>query len=143
MMNYLDCFSSAIREMPRFMALAEAILQQASDLQTLVQSLPAAFSLSEAVGDQLSMLGASFSVPRPMGMVDTDYRILIQDKLRLWRWNGTNEEVPAVLADIDPTGTERDNDDLTVTISPSDTLPAPAEDLYPIPAGITIEQEGD
>ena len=78
-----------------------------------------------------------------MGMVDTDYRILIQDKLRLWRWNGTNEEVPAVLADIDPSGTELDNDDLTVTISPSDTLPAPAEDLYPIPAGITIEQEGD
>ena len=137
-MNYLDCFSSAIREMPRFMTLAEAVLAQASDLISLVRSLPAAFSLSEAAGAQLDQLGYSLSVPRPLSMSDADYRSLIQKKLRLWHWNGTNEEVPAVLSAIDPEGAQRDNDNLSVTITPSASLPVSASELYPIPAGITI-----
>ena len=71
-------------------------------------------------------------------MADEDYRVLIRDKLRLWQWNGTNEEVATVLNDIDPEGTELDNDDLTVTISPTDGLPVGAEELYPVVAGVRI-----
>jgi hypothetical protein len=137
-MNYLDSFSSSLREMPRFMALAEAVLTQASDLISLVRSLPAAFSLSEAAGTQLDQLGHSLGVPRPLSMPDADYRALIHKKLRLWRWNGTNEEVPAVLSAIDPEGAQRDNDNLSVTITPSGDLPVDAKELYPIPAGVTI-----
>jgi len=137
-MNYLDCFSSAVREMPRFMALAEAVLKQVNDLMALVSALPAAVSLEEAVGVQLDRLGLSLGVPRPLSMPDADYRSLIHKKLRLWRWNGTNEEVPAVLSAIDPEGAQRDNDNLSVTITPSASLPVSASELYPIPAGITI-----
>ena len=137
-MNYLSCFSSAVRDLPRFMSLAEAVLRQAADLQSVVLSLPAAFSEPHAAGLQLDHLGATLGIPRPAALPDADYRSLIQRKLRLWRWNGTNEDVPATLAAIDPTGSERDNDNLTVTITTSDSLPAPAETLYPIPAGITI-----
>ena len=137
-MNYLDCFSSAVREMPRFMALAEAVLKQVNDLMALVSALPAAVSLEEAVGVQLDRLGLSLGVLRPLSMPDADYRSLIQKKLRLWRWNGTNEEVPAVLSAIDPEGAQRDNDNLSVTITPSASLPVSASELYPIPAGITI-----
>ena len=67
--------------------------------------------------------------------------ILIRDKLRLWQWNGTNEEVATVLNDIDPEGTELDNDDLTVTISPSNNLPVAAEELYPVVAGVRVERD--
>ena len=97
-----------------------------------------AFSLEGAVGVQLSVVGAGMGVPRPGGMADEDYRVLIRDKLRLWQWNGTNEEVAEVVNDIDPGGGERDNGNLTVTISPTDGLPVGAEELYPVVAGVRI-----
>ena len=138
MMNYLDCFSSGVREMPRFMGVAGAVIRQVEDLQAVVRGLAEDFSLEGAVGVQLSVVGAGMEVPRPGGMTDEDYRVLIRDKLRLWQWNGTNEEVNAVLADIDPDGSEIDNDDLTVTISPTDVLPVDAEMLYPVVAGVRV-----
>ena len=138
MMNYLDCFSSGVREMPRFMGVAGAVIQQVEDLQAVVRGLGEVFSLEGGVGVQLSVVGAGMGVPRPDGMADEDYRVLIRDKLRLWQWNGTNEEVNAVLAGIDPDGSEIDNDDLTVTISPTDVLPVDAEMLYPVVAGVRV-----
>ena len=138
MMNYLDCFSSGVREMPRFMGVAGAVIQQVEDLQAMVRGLAEDFSLEGAVGVQLTLLGTGLSVPRPANMIDEEYRVLIRDKLRLWRWNGTNEEVNAVLAGIDPDGSEIDNDDLTVTISPTDVLPVDAEMLYPVVAGVRV-----
>ena len=138
MMNYLDCFSSGVREMPRFMGVAGAVIRQVEDLQAVVRGMEEVFSLEGGVGVQLSVIGAGMGVPRPGGMTDEDYRVLIRDKLRLWQWNGTNEEVNAVLADIDPDGSEIDNDDLTVTISPTDVLPVDAEMLYPVVAGVRV-----
>ena len=138
MMNYLDCFSSGVREMPRFMGVAGAVIRQVEDLQAVVRGLAEDFSLEGAVGVQLSVVGAGMGVPRPGGMADEDYRVLIRDKLRLWQWNGTNEEVAEVVNDIDPGGGERDNGDLTVTISPTEGLPVDAEMLYPVVAGVRI-----
>ncbi|MBR2601480.1 MAG: hypothetical protein IKE08_02180 [Clostridia bacterium] len=138
MMNYLDCFSSGVREMPRFMGVAGAVIRQVEDLQAVVRGLAEDFSMEGAVGVQLSVVGAGMGVPRPGGMADEDYRVLIRDKLRLWQWNGTNEEVAEVVNDIDPGGGERDNGNLTVTISPTDGLPVGAEELYPVVAGVRI-----
>ena len=138
MMNYLDCFSSGVREMPRFMGVAGAVIRQVEDLQAMVRGMAEDFSLEGAVGVQLSVVGAGMGVPRPDGMADEDYRVLIRDKLRLWQWNGTNEEVAEVVNDIDPGGGERDNGDLTVTISPTEGLPVGAEELYPVVAGVRI-----
>ena len=138
MMNYLDCFSSGVREMPRFMGVAGAVIRQVEDLQAMVRGMAEDFSLEGAVGVQLSVVGAGMGGPRPGGMADEDYRVLIRDKLRLWQWNGTNEEVAEVVNDIDPGGGERDNGNLTVTISPTDGLPVGAEELYPVVAGVRI-----
>ena len=138
MMNYLDCFSSGVREMPWFMGVAGAVIRQVEDLQAVVRGLAEDFSLEGAVGVQLSVVGAGMGVPRPGGMADEDYRVLIRDKLRLWQWNGTNEEVSEVVNDIDPGGGEQDNGDLTVSISPTEGLPVDAEMLYPVVAGVRI-----
>ena len=138
MMNYLDCFSSGVREMPRFMGVAGAVIRQVEDLQAMVRGMAEDFSLEGAVGVQLSVVGAGMGVPRPGGMTDEDYRVLIRDKLRLWQWNGTNEEVAEVVNDIDPGGGERDNGNLTVTISPTGNRPVAAEELYPVVAGVRI-----
>ena len=141
MMNYLDCFSSGVREMPRFMGVAGAVIRQVEDLQAVVRGMGEDFSLEGAVGVQLSVVGAGMGVPRPVGMTDEDYRVLIRDKLRLWQWNGTNEEVAEVVNDIDPGGGERDNGDLTVTISPTDGLSVDAEELYPVVAGVRVVRD--
>lgn len=138
MMNYLDCFSSGVREMPRFMGVAGAVIRQVEDLQAVVRGMGEDFSLEGAVGVQLTLLGTGLSVSRPANMIDEEYRVLIRDKLRLWRWNGTNEEVAEVVNDTDPGGGERDNGNLTVTISPTDGLPVGAEELYPVVAGVRI-----
>ena len=142
-MNYLECFSSNVREMPRFMGLAEAVIRQAEDLRGVVRAMGVAFSEEYGVGVQLDWVGAAMGINRPGGMADSSYRELIRKKLRVWRWNGTNEEVAGVLDDIDPDGAERDNDDLTVTIVPSGEFPREAG--YPVPAGVTVcrgEEEG-
>ena len=63
-MNYMSLFPSASRELPRFSALAEAILSQVNDLMAVIAALPAAFSVSGAVGEQLDALGSSMMLPR-------------------------------------------------------------------------------
>lgn len=137
-MNYKEMFTSAVLAMPRFMELAKAVIWQINELQYVISSMKEEFSLEEAVGVQLDQIGKGLSVSRPLNLSDDDYRELILKKLRLWRWNGTNEEVPGVLEDIDPEGSETDNDNLTVTIASSGSLPVPAVELYPLAAGVTV-----
>ena len=93
--DYLSLFPGATREKPRFMALAEAVLAQAADLMALVLSMPEAYSLPCAVGSQLDCLAATLGLTRvdsPQGAAATDaeFRAFIQDKLALWRTDGTN-----------------------------------------------------
>ena len=93
--DYLSLFPGATREKPRFMALAEAVLRQAADLQALVLLLPAAYSLDHAVGLQLDALAAAIGLsradsPQGAGATDAEFRAFVKDKLRLWRWDGTN-----------------------------------------------------
>ncbi|MBQ6400565.1 MAG: hypothetical protein IJI21_10680 [Clostridia bacterium] len=135
-MNYLSLFSSSIRALPRFSALASAVLSQADDLIALVSGFPEAFSLATAAGAQLSALGTSLGIPRPDSASDTDYRALIRAKLRLFRWPGTNESVPALLAEISPGADLCDNGDGSVTVSGLSHLPCGDRSLLPVPAGI-------
>ena len=135
-MDYLSLLTSSCRGMPRFSGLVAAVLKQCDDLIAVVESLPAAFSLPTAVGLQLSLLGESLGIPRPLNMTDADYQTLIRMKLARWRWDGANDTVDSVVDELDPGGILTDNTDGTVTITPAGELPAPAADLYPIPAGI-------
>ena len=128
---YLSLFPAYVREKPKFMALAEATLQQALDLITLVQSIAPGFSFAHAVGAQLDALGASVGVPRQEDWDDETYRAVLLRKLKLWTWNGMNEAVSDYLESGE---TFRDNANGSVTVSAC--LPLPAGKLLPIPIGV-------
>ena len=137
-MDYKTAFSSAVREMPRFMALAKAILDQVDDLIACVGHLNDVLSANTAVGEQLDWLGFSLGIVRPVGFNDDNYREYINLKLMQRTWDGTNENVPAVLQNVDPEGSQVDNCNLTVSVDPGQTLLVDASKVYPIPAGVGI-----
>ena len=128
-MDYLQLFPGASREKARFMALAEAVLRQAVDLMALIDSIQSGFSFATAEGSQLDAIAETVGLNRELGMTDEAFRAYLLQKLKLWTWDGTNVNVPAVL----PDGvTETDNQNGTVTVSPAGTR----QDLLPIPAGV-------
>ena len=93
--SYLSLFPGATREKPRFMALVQAVLTQAADLAALVLALPEAYSLGHAAGRQLDCLAAALGLtraesPQGAGATDVQFRTFVQEKLRLWRTDGTN-----------------------------------------------------
>ena len=138
--DYMALFPPSSLTMPRFSALAAAVLQQAADLQALIPFLESGFSIGAAVGVQLDALGASVGVPRPPGMTDEDYRQLLSMKFALWGWDGSNETVPELVGRMIPGASQIDNGDLSVTVTVPDsvTLPAEPEELFPVPAGVQI-----
>ena len=94
----LSLFPGATREKPRFMALAQTVLAQASDLAALVAGMPEAYSLGLAVGRQLDCLAAALGLtraesPQGAGATDTEFREFIAGKLALWRTDGTNKSM--------------------------------------------------
>ena len=129
--DYLALFPGASREKPRFMALAQAVLQQVVDLMSLIETIQSGFSFAMAEGAQLDAIAEAVGLSREYGMTDEDFRAYLLQKLKLWTWDGTNVNAPAVL----PEGvTETDNRDGTVTVSPAGTR----QDLLPIPAGVRM-----
>ena len=138
----LSLFSPAVRGMPKFMALAEAALRQIADLQHVVSEIPNAFSLNEACGVQLDVIGGNFGIPRkdvPGGVTDSVYRDYLRSKLALWRWDGTNEGVPAALAAAYPDGNVviSDNVNGSVNVRVTGSTPSNLSDTIPVPAGIS------
>lgn len=117
------------------MALAEVVLRQAVDLASLTAQLQCGFSFTFAEGQQLDMLAAAVGLRRESGMADEPFRQYLLAKLALWTWDGTNETVPAVLAAGLPGSTENDNQDGTVTVTPSEIR----TDVLPVPAGARVE----
>ena len=134
-MDYMSLFPSFSRSLPRFSALAQAILSQVNDLQAVVAALPAAYSVQEAAGKQLDALGASYMFPRPEGMDDAGYRACLQTKLMLYTWDGTNETAQEILTRMFPGSTICDNCDGTVTVHPVSDMQR-EQRLYPLPAGV-------
>ena len=129
--KYLALFPGASRGKARFMALAEAVLRQAADLMALIGEIRSGFSFATAEGEQLDAISEAVGLSREYGMTDEAFRAYLLQKLKLWTWDGTNVNAPAVL----PEGvTETDNRDGTVTVSPAGTR----QDLLPIPAGVRM-----
>ena len=137
--DYIALFPGASRGKPRFMALAEAVLRQSADLMNVVASLQAAFSFTEAEGQQLDLLAESVGLSRAdtadgAGCTDEGFRVFLTATLALWGWNGTNEGVPEVLEAGLPGCTETDNRNGTVAVSPAGTDPG----RVPVPAGVRM-----
>ena len=140
-MEYLSLFSGNIREKQRFMALASVVLQQVTDLQTVVREINGAFAPETAQGVQLDALGASLGLSRAetsTGVTASDavFRDYIRKKLIRWGWDGTNGTVHDLVEKIKPGAVETDNQNGTVTVTGVGSQPAPVKELFPIPAGI-------
>ena len=140
--SYLSLFSAAVRDLPKFSALSEAVLSQAEELISLVPSLLTAFSIDTAEGVQLDLLGENLGLPRSAAADPSDetYRACLKAKLILWRWDGTNETVSALLQEAFPEQavTLTDNGNMTVTGTNTESLPGESAALLPIPAGVGL-----
>ncbi|MBR0514391.1 MAG: hypothetical protein IJK06_09120 [Clostridia bacterium] len=136
-MDYMSLFPSASRELPRFSALAEAVLSQVNDLIAVVAAFPAAFSVSGAVGEQLDDIGASFMLPRPEGLTDAQYREYLTARLAMFGWNGANDSAQELMTRLFPGSTISDNCNGTVNVHTVSELQA-EQRLYPVPAGIQV-----
>jgi len=86
--DYLGLFPGATRDKPRFMALAEAVLRQVTDLQEVVGEIPAAFSFASAEGKMLDLLAESVGLSRAetsagVNCTDAQFREYLLAKLAL------------------------------------------------------------
>ena len=131
--GYLAMFPAYTREMPRFSALAGAVLQQAADLMALVPGLASGFSFAHAEGPRLDALGESVRIPRREGWDDETYRRILLKKLKLYTWDGTNE---TAFDFLDEGEILMDCGDGTVTARTD--LPLPAGEILPVPVGISV-----
>ena len=139
--DYLFLFPGSTREKTRFMSLATVVLQQVTDLQTVVEQINGAFAPESALGNQLDALAASLDLSRldtsdGAAVADADFRDFIRKKLIQWSWDGTNKAVPAIVAKIQQGASQTDNMNGTVTVTGAGTQPAPVKDLFPITAGV-------
>ena len=134
--GYLAMFPAYTREMPRFSALAGAVLRQAADLMVLVPGLASGFSFARAEGTGLDALGESVGILRVEGWDDGTYRRILLKKLKLFTWDGTNE---TAFDCLDEGEILIDHGDGTVTAHTD--LPVPAGEILPVPAGIKVINE--
>ena len=138
-MDYMTLFPAYTRRMPRFSALAQSILSQAGDLETLIRGIPAAYAPETAEGIQLDAIGEASGLPRPDGLPDTDYRTYLLAKFALFTWDGTNGTAQPLLSQIFPGSAISDNGDGTVTVHTVSPLQEACR-LYPLPAGVLALQ---
>lgn len=131
LIDYMGLFPGYARSMPRFSALASAVLQQVYDLTDLIPSLESGFCVGQAVGVQLDALGDSVSVPRVSGWDDETYRSILLRKLRRNQWNGLND---SSFDYVDDGESFCENGNLTITAVTS--LPVLAGEVLPVPMGV-------
>ena len=140
--SYLSLLTPSVRELPRFSALAEAVLRQAEDLAAVLPSLLSGFSLTGAEGLLLDLLGASLGLDRSAAANPSDetFRAYIRAKLLLRRWDGSAGSVPALLEAAFPgqNVTLTDNGDMTVTARNTENLPGAPADRLPVPPGVQL-----
>ena len=141
--DYLALFPGSTREKQRFMAVAEAVLQQVTDLQAVVGEINEAFAPGSAEGTQLEALATSLGLSRldtsaGASVTDEIFRDFIQKKLIRWSWDGTNGSVPGIVTKLQPGAVETDNQDGTMTITGAGTQPGPIKGLFPVTAAIRV-----
>ena len=134
--GYLAMFPAYTRKMPRFSALAEAVLRQVRDLIALVPGLASGFSFACAAGIQLDAMGESVSVSRQPGRDDETYRRILLKKLKLFTWDGTNETVFGYLDEGEILIDRGDG-----TVAAHTDLPLPAGEILPVPIGTKVISE--
>ncbi len=136
--DYLSLFPAYTRNKPHFIALAEAVVRQVTDLMALVSQTASGFSFAHAEGVQLDALGGTVGIIRQEGWDDESYRSVLLKKLKLFTWDGTNE---ASFGFLDEGEVLIDNDDGTVTVHTE--LPLSAGEVLPVPLGIKAVEDSE
>lgn len=95
--KYLDLITDGIAK-PKMMSLVESVIKPAVDCGSAVESFELAFSLDNAVGEQLDIIGDIVGVSRMIPFVpttgdrkmsDDEYRIVLMLGIAKDNWDGT------------------------------------------------------
>ena len=141
--DYIALFPSNSRDKEHFIQLAEAILDQVMDLQSVVGDIMRSFSPVYAEGDNLDIVGKSLGLSRMdcssgESTTDEQFRDYIQKKLILWGWDGRNCTVYPIMQKIKPGSAMMDNMNATVTITGAGSQPAALNKIFPVPARVSV-----
>lgn len=156
--TYLNLISAAHRNKPRYRAWLSSCLQILCDIGNCAASMQKAFSVDDAAGVQLDIVGAYVGASRTLPfqptegsriLSDTNYRKLIRAKIAQNLWDGTNESLPYLL---DTSFPElgiiiKDNQDMSINAVVRGTFTTrqlemlTADMLLPRPAGVSVVYE--
>ncbi len=151
--HYLKKITSAHCNQPKYMEWLSVLIRLASQSAKLIESIPYHFSLMNAVGKQLDLLGAMFGVSRVMvytadsgPLNDDDFRDYIRAQVLRAQWNGQNGGLYALWQSIYPEYKLEftDNMDMSIHIqvmgdmSPALTEMIQSGMILPVPMGVSI-----
>jgi len=156
--DYLNLIPSENRNKLRFRAWLSLCLGIVKDIADCANTMQRAFSVDEAVGKQLDIVGAYAGVSRKLPfqpveasryLSDPDYRKLIRATIAQNGWDGTNETLPHLLSSSFPEMgiVISDNQDMSVnavvrgTFSTLQLEMLNADLLLPRPAGVAMLYE--
>lgn len=104
--RYLDEIESQHKTKPKYMAMVKAMLEKVDDCTSCVRDMPKAFSIDQAEGAQLDVLGQFQCIDRQVVQTgipgesdlldDATYRQLIQAAVVRNRWDGRMESLPEI-----------------------------------------------
>ena len=150
---YLKKITSAHCDQPKYMEWLRVLLKVAGDCSKLIESIPFHFSLMNAVGKQLDLIGSMFGVSRVMvytadagPLNDDDFRDYIRAQILRAQWDGQNGGLYALWQSIYPeySLTFTDNMDMSIHIqvmgdmSPALTEMIQAGMILPVPMGVSV-----
>lgn len=111
---YKNLITSEHKNRPKFTAWLQAALQLFIDIENCANSLPSAFDVDIAVGNQLDVLGRYVGAPRTVGfqpsggvsptLDDNTYRLLILATIGKNVWDGTIDSIQSLWQRIFPGG---------------------------------------
>lgn len=156
--DYLNLIPSENRNKPRFRAWLSSCLGIVKDISDCAVSMQKAFSVDDAIGQQLDIIGAFAGSLRKLPfqpvegsryLPDSDYRKLIRATIAQNQWDGTNETLPHLLSSSFPEMgiIIEDNQDMSVNAVVRGAFSAlqlemlNADLLLPRPAGVSMVYE--
>ena len=157
-LDYLNLIPSENRNKSRFRAWLSVCLGIVKDIADCAESMQRAFSVDEAVGKQLDIVGGYVGVSRKLPfqpvegsryLSDPDYRKLIRATIARNQWDGTNETLPHLLSSSFPEMgiVISDNQDMSVNAIVRGSFTTlqlemlNADLLLPRPAGVSMTYE--
>jgi hypothetical protein len=157
-LDYLDLIPCENRNKPRFRAWLSSCLGIIKDITDCAASMQKAFSVDDAIGKQLDIVGAYAGASRKLPfqpvessryLSDPDYRKLIRATIAQNQWDGTNETLPHLLSSSFPEMgiIISDNQDMSINAVVRGTFTTlqlemlNADLLLPRPAGVSMMYE--